>query len=85
MKHHFGDYLDRAGDYWKMTPNKDRYQLMLDNFPVLDSSIESITISKKHTNWREILGLKNLEELTCLLYTSPSPRDRQKSRMPSSA
>ena len=23
--------------------------------------------------------------LTCLLYTSPSPRDRQKSRMPSSA
>ena len=29
---------------------------------------------------------KRLEELlTCLLYTSPSPRDRQKSRMPSSA
>ena len=25
------------------------------------------------------------ELLTCLLYTSPSPRDRQKSRMPSSA
>ena len=28
----------------------------------------------------------NLDSLlTCLLYTSPSPRDRQKSRMPSSA
>ena len=27
----------------------------------------------------------NLEIFTCLLYTSPSPRDRQKSRMPSSA
>ena len=25
------------------------------------------------------------EDMTCLLYTSPSPRDRQKSRMPSSA
>ena len=25
------------------------------------------------------------ERFTCLLYTSPSPRDRQKSRMPSSA
>ena len=25
------------------------------------------------------------EFVTCLLYTSPSPRDRQKSRMPSSA
>ena len=26
-----------------------------------------------------------LDAYTCLLYTSPSPRDRQKSRMPSSA
>ena len=25
------------------------------------------------------------DSITCLLYTSPSPRDRQKSRMPSSA
>ena len=25
------------------------------------------------------------QEYCCLLYTSPSPRDRQKSRMPSSA
>ena len=25
------------------------------------------------------------QDRTCLLYTSPSPRDRQKSRMPSSA
>ena len=33
----------------------------------------------------DVGGLK-LERLTvCLLYTSPSPRDRQKSRMPSSA
>ena len=28
---------------------------------------------------------KNITLLICLLYTSPSPRDRQKSRMPSSA
>ena len=27
----------------------------------------------------------DLSDITCLLYTSPSPRDRQKSRMPSSA
>ena len=26
-----------------------------------------------------------VQEPSCLLYTSPSPRDRQKSRMPSSA
>ena len=32
-------------------------------------------------------ALNNIDGLvdTCLLYTSPSPRDRQKSRMPSSA
>ena len=30
---------------------------------------------------REMTGMLD----TCLLYTSPSPRDRQKSRMPSSA
>ena len=34
-----------------------------------------------------VLGLSVASQLyiTCLLYTSPSPRDRQKSRMPSSA
>ena len=35
---------------------------------------------------RIALGRKNIfETVFCLLYTSPSPRDRQKSRMPSSA
>ena len=29
--------------------------------------------------------LRGAKQSTCLLYTSPSPRDRQKSRMPSSA
>ena len=31
------------------------------------------------------LNLTIVEDDPCLLYTSPSPRDRQKSRMPSSA
>ena len=31
------------------------------------------------------LILENADPHICLLYTSPSPRDRQKSRMPSSA
>eukprot|EP00828_Plagiopyla_frontata_P022608 TRINITY_DN2919_c0_g1_i6.p4 TRINITY_DN2919_c0_g1~~TRINITY_DN2919_c0_g1_i6.p4 ORF type:complete len:115 (+),score=27.40 TRINITY_DN2919_c0_g1_i6:1305-1649(+) len=31
------------------------------------------------------LGISSILFVTCLLYTSPSPRDRQKSRMPSSA
>ena len=32
-----------------------------------------------------VFGGQSTEANTCLLYTSPSPRDRQKSRMPSSA
>ena len=32
-----------------------------------------------------IKGAAQIYNGTCLLYTSPSPRDRQKSRMPSSA
>ena len=31
------------------------------------------------------IALDRVQYWTCLLYTSPSPRDRQKSRMPSSA
>ena len=30
-------------------------------------------------------SLMDMKEYTCLLYTSPSPRDRTRSRMPSSA
>ena len=37
---------------------------------------------KAETQMKAIRGLKFW---VCLLYTSPSPRDRQKSRMPSSA
>ena len=33
----------------------------------------------------EVVKKYDGEYLVCLLYTSPSPRDRQKSRMPSSA
>ena len=42
----------------------------------------------KKTSNREPLQLAEYRRITakiCLLYTSPSPRDRQKSRMPSSA
>ena len=40
--------------------------------------------SKKLRNWDLELRRKD-QNSHCLLYTSPSPRDRQKSRMPSSA
>ena len=37
------------------------------------------------TQWAEEVARWCRHPRTCLLYTSPSPRDRQKSRMPSSA
>ena len=40
-----------------------------------------VVIASKPIPWPEMVA----QYITCLLYTSPSPRDRQKSRMPSSA
>ena len=45
---------------------------------VLETEVERITKASKCDYLDDLL-------LGCLLYTSPSPRDRQKSRMPSSA
>ena len=39
----------------------------------------------KSTAMKAMLGLLNLKSGSCLLYTSPSPRDGLLSRMPSSA
>ena len=55
--------------------------------------IESNTTIRAHAYVREytwmmegsLLGHASESKHACLLYTSPSPRDRQKSRMPSSA
>ena len=54
----------------------------LDSMSLWMSWIESVKTVDEETN-----TLPDLTEwtLACLLYTSPSPRDREKSRMPSSA
>ena len=51
----------------------------------------NIAVTLAHPSGRSFSGTTNddgrIDEWSgdCLLYTSPSPRDRQKSRMPSSA
>ena len=50
--------------------------------PELDYYLENSDRIKRPDEDAE---LSYLHRVTCLLYTSPSPRDRQKSRMPSSA
>ena len=42
-------------------------------------------LHRKIGDERTALAIATWESKACLLYTSPSPRDRQKSRMPSSA
>ena len=47
---------------------------------------EHININKHNNYMAEIKGPGTFKlKYTCLLYTSPSPRDRTRSRMPSSA
>ena len=51
--------------------------LIIKNFPNVDEGILSLIRSK-------LVSRDTLNKI-CLLYTSPSPRDRTRSRMPSSA
>ena len=64
-------------------------------FPLEDSKMKRAGLDyheyasmKVHKSWDAFLSSEQPEAArmyACLLYTSPSPRDRQKSRMPSSA
>eukprot|EP00828_Plagiopyla_frontata_P004517 TRINITY_DN11651_c0_g1_i2.p3 TRINITY_DN11651_c0_g1~~TRINITY_DN11651_c0_g1_i2.p3 ORF type:complete len:132 (-),score=23.52 TRINITY_DN11651_c0_g1_i2:34-429(-) len=62
-------------------------QKLYDNHPQLylklANLMKQISITEGH--YTEQIARQQKEPTICLLYTSPSPRDRQKSRMPSSA
>ena len=49
-----------------------------------DNSNGTVTVTTSGAEDGQTVTI-TLNSATCLLYTSPSPRDRQKSRMPSSA
>ena len=66
-------------------------RLLHDSKSIFEDQLEAIEESSRkrgdmHVNLPLLTdGLRAEREQGCLLYTSPSPRDRQKSRMPSSA
>ena len=49
------------------------------------NNVDTLRVNDVQTVRQALLGPSGHQVVTCLLYTSPSPRDRQKSRMPSSA
>ena len=67
------DQIEMDGEVVDTLPNT-MFRVKLENGHVVTAHISG----KMRKNYIRILT-------GCLLYTSPSPRDRQKSRMPSSA
>ena len=57
----------------------------VNNLTAIDQSTDTCTNNFATINSLFRSRFENDGVLSCLLYTSPSPRDRQKSRMPSSA
>ena len=72
--------LEQAGDVDRFQQYATLYIRYLQIFRRLEESYDQLVHPQKRMDLR-----KTLESVICLLYTSPSPRDRQKSRMPSSA
>ena len=66
------------------TGDQDFYKIFVPNGAVLE--LNSLQVPNSLEMRVDIFDCSNeLCLLTCLLYTSPSPRDRTRSRMPSSA
>lgn len=64
MKHHFGDLLDRDGDYWSVVPNRQRYAHRIDSVPAGDEQVTIATIGSDDSLWRNVFTFPSLEELT---------------------
>ena len=69
--------LDKAPE--RVRKRSPRYKVLLHNDPV--NSMEYVVATLQQV----VPQLSEQDCMACLLYTSPSPRDRTRSRMPSSA
>ena len=75
------DFSDLGSNEGNITPGEKAYYIA--TFEVDQASIDAGGLLNQATVTVSSTGGQVSD--TCLLYTSPSPRDRQKSRMPSSA
>ena len=69
-------YRNKAGDITTSIATDDLTGMKLDAGKVVEARDKEVTYLRDKRVY---------DKIPCLLYTSPSPRDRQKSRMPSSA
>ena len=74
-----------AAGYLKDDRPKDALLLLNEAFEIVDRTEERWFLGELHRINAECLTQLEYDSATCLLYTSPSPRDRTRSRMPSSA
>ena len=76
------DTFDDENIKWDDTTNKfDEGAISIDS----DTQQFTFSVFVKAEEYTSIRLKITLDDSTCLLYTSPSPRDRTRSRMPSSA
>ena len=68
-----------------MTVNEKLEELLSALDPLIESACSCVDDAPAFQKVNESIAKVMSESWPCLLYTSPSPRDRQKSRMPSSA
>ncbi|EGV42725.1 leucine-rich repeat domain-containing protein [Bizionia argentinensis JUB59] len=64
MKHHFGDFLDRTGNYWIIIPNVERYAYSANEEIINKEDVRILTISKNDNNWNQVFNCPNIEEIT---------------------
>ena len=62
--------------------NYSRNELVTKFMPLTENLARKFATSQQASG---VMAITDMIQEGCLLYTSPSPRDRQKSRMPSSA
>ena len=66
--------------------NYEKLTLIINDFLSSKSiKIDDLNVIYINQGSGSFAGIRNLMSVVCLLYTSPSPRDRTRSRMPSSA
>ena len=85
-----GNYPELEKEYKKKMKNAENIQTQLEDFKmsfikrIKEDELEGELIKKQVEEELEREKQKEMER-SCLLYTSPSPRDQRGARMPSSA